>query len=165
MGIVYKARQVQLKRLVALKMILSGGQASPTELTRFRIEAETVARLAHPNIVQIYEVGEQQGRPFLSLEFIDGENLVNNWARAHHTPEEAVQLVLILARAMHLAHQRGVVHRDLKPANILLTSEGIPKITDFGLAKQLDSDVLQTQSGAIMGTPSYMCLVTLEGGG
>ncbi|MBY0522242.1 MAG: protein kinase [Gemmataceae bacterium] len=157
MGVVYKAHHQGLKRTVALKMILSGAHAGSEELFRFRTEAEAVASLQHPNIVQIYEVGEQEGRPFFSLEFVDGGSLDDKLAHTSPLPpREAAQLIEKLARAMHVAHQRGIIHRDLKPANVLLTSDGNPKITDFGLAKRLDSQQGQTQSGSIMGTPSYM---------
>jgi WD40 repeat protein len=156
MGVVYKARHVQLKRLVALKMILAGAHAGPEELARFRTEAEAVASLQHPNIVQIYEIGEQEGLPYFSLEFLDGGSLHQKLAGAPQQPEAAAFLLETLARAMYAAHQRGIVHRDLKPANVLLTTDGVPKVTDFGLAKHLDEDSGRTQSGAIMGTPSYM---------
>jgi len=156
MGVVYKARQIALKRLTALKMILAGAQASAEDLARFRREAEAVARLQHPHIVQIHEVGEQDGRPFFSLEFVDGGSLAQKLAGTPWPAREAAQLLETIARAMHAAHQGGIIHRDLKPANVLLTADGQPKITDFGLAKQLDTDVGQTRSGAIMGTPSYM---------
>jgi serine/threonine-protein kinase len=155
MGIVYKARQRGLKRLVALKMILSGGHASEQELARFRAEAEAVARLQHPNIVQIYEVGEEKGLPFFSLEFVDGSNLNKKIAGTPLPPREAAALLQKLAEAMHYAHEHGIIHRDLKPSNVLLTRDGAPKVGDFGLAKQLDN-AGQTQSGAVMGTPSYM---------
>ncbi len=156
MGVVYKARQGKLRRLVALKMILAGEYAGERELARFRTEAEAVARLQHPNIVQIFEVGEHDGHPYFSLEFVDGGSLAQKLDGTPLPPQQAARLVETLARAMHAAHQAGVVHRDLKPANVLLTSDGTPKITDFGLAKRLDGDAGQTQSGAIMGTPSYM---------
>ena len=169
MGVVYKAKQKQLKRIVALKMILGGVHASDEDLRRFRQEAEASARLQHPNIVQIHEVGEMDGKPYFSLEFVDGGSLSGKMANEPQPAFPAAQLIEILARAMHYAHQRGIVHRDLKPANILLanapldgsstapvTAFGIPKITDFGLAKRMDVDLGQTQSGAILGTPSYM---------
>src|SRR5665213_3615278 len=156
MGVVYKARQSKLNRLVALKMILAGEYAGEKELARFRTEAEAVARLQHPNIVQIFEVGEHDGHPYFSLEFVDGGSLAQKLDGTPLPPQQAARLVETLARAMHAAHQAGVVHRDLKPANVLLTADGTPKITDFGLAKKLDADAGQTQSGAIMGTPSYM---------
>jgi ABC-type amino acid transport substrate-binding protein/tRNA A-37 threonylcarbamoyl transferase component Bud32 len=155
MGVVYQARQTKLNRLVALKMILSGGHASSADLARFRTEAEAIARLQHPNIVHIYEVGEHNGLPFLSLEFCAGGNLEKKLQGKALAPGEAVALVEKLARAMHAAHQKGVIHRDLKPANILLAEDGSPKITDFGLARKLD-EASQTASGTMLGTPSYM---------
>ncbi len=163
MGVVYKARQTKLKRLVALKMILGGTHAGGQELARFRSEAEAVARLQHPNIVQVYEVGERDGCPFFSLEYIDGGSLAGKLDGTPQQPRAAAKLVETLARAMQSAHQHGIIHRDLKPANVLLTADGIPKITDFGLAKQLDTESSQTQSGAIMGTPSYMAPEQAEG--
>ena len=169
MGVVYKAKQKRLNRIVALKMILGGLHASDEDLRRFRQEAEASARLQHPNIVQIHEVGEMDGKPYFSLEYVDGGCLANKMANEPQPVFSAAQLIETLARAMHYAHQRGIVHRDLKPANILLatpppdgsatapvTSFGIPKVTDFGLAKRMDVDLGQTQTGAIMGTPSYM---------
>jgi tetratricopeptide (TPR) repeat protein len=156
MGVVYKARDVQLQRLVALKMILAGAHAGPDELARFRTEAEAVARLQHPHIVQIHAIGEHEGLPYFSLEFVEGGSLAQKLAGTPLPPREAAQLVETLARAMHIAHQRGIIHRDLKPANVLLTADGQPKITDFGLAKKLDGAAGQTASGAIVGTPSYM---------
>lgn len=156
MGIVYEARQTALKRFVALKMILSGVQADEGERIRFRAEAEAVARLRHPNIVQIHEVGEHADRPFFTLEYVEGGSLAKSLAGEPQPPRIAAGLVETLAHGVHYAHEQGVVHRDLKPANVLMTAAGIPKITDFGLAKQLDSDSAQTQTGAVMGTPSYM---------
>jgi predicted Ser/Thr protein kinase len=155
MGVVYKARQIGLNRLVALKMILAGEHAGPQEKARFRLEAEAVARLQHPGIVQIYDIGEQEGRPYFSLEFVDGGSLAQQLDGTPLPVWEAARLTKALARAVHHAHQRGIVHRDLKPANVLLTAEGTPKITDFGLAKLLGTEG-QTQSGAVVGTPSYM---------
>jgi serine/threonine protein kinase/predicted Zn-dependent protease len=169
MGVVYLARQIRLQRLVAIKMILAGGHAGDEELARFRAEAEAVARLQHPNIVQIHEVGEQDGRPFFALEYVDGGSLERKLAGTPQLARPAAELVETLARAMHLAHQKGVVHRDLKPANVLLASDAgglvdgarpqaslVPKITDFGLAKRLDVSLGATRTGAIMGTPRYM---------
>ncbi len=156
MGIVYKARQLSLKRLVALKMTLGGLHTSAEELARFRAEAEAVACLQHPNIVQVYEVGDQAGCPYFALEFVDGGSLHKRLAGAPQPSQAAAQLLEVLARATHYAHERGIVHRDLKPSNVLLTQEGIAKITDFGLAKQLQEDIERTQSGTILGTPSYM---------
>jgi eukaryotic-like serine/threonine-protein kinase len=163
MGVVYKARQVGLNRLVALKMILSGAHASEKDLARFRIEAEAVAKLDHPCIVQVYEINDVDGRPYFCLEFVDGGPL-DKKLRGNPQPfREAAELVRKLAGAMEYAHQRHIVHRDLKPPNILLTSDGVPKITDFGLAKNLGEESSQTQSGSIMGTPSYMAPEQAQG--
>jgi hypothetical protein len=156
MGVVYKARQVRLKRLVALKMIRTGSHAGPEELARFQREAEAVARLQHPHIVQIYEIGEQDHLPYFSLELVEGGSLAARLAGKALPAEQAARLAETLARAVHAAHQRGIVHRDLKPGNVLMTADGLPKVADFGLAKLLDTDAGQTQSGAVLGTPSYM---------
>jgi tRNA A-37 threonylcarbamoyl transferase component Bud32 len=156
MGVVYKARQTALKRLVALKMILHADHAGPEERRRFRAEAEAVARLQHPNIVTVHETGEHGGAPFFSLEYCPGGSLSKRLAGAPQPPRAAAKLVETLARAVHAAHQAGVVHRDLKPANVLLAADGAPKVADFGLAKSLDRDAGQTRSGAVLGTPSYM---------
>jgi tetratricopeptide (TPR) repeat protein/tRNA A-37 threonylcarbamoyl transferase component Bud32 len=156
MGVVYKARHLKLNRLVALKMIQGG------DLTRFSIEAETVARLQHPNIVQIHEIGEHHGLPFFSLEFCPGGSL-DRKLEGHPLPfREAAELMRILALGMAAAHQAHVLHRDLKPANVLLTADGTPKITDFGLAKKLD-EVGETRVGAVMGTPPYMAPEQAQG--
>jgi hypothetical protein len=155
MGVVYKARQLGLGRVVALKMILAGGHAGAQELARFQAEAEVVARLQHPNIIQIFEVGQTDGRPFLALEFCGGGSLAGKVNGTPLQPLAAAELAQTLARAVHAAHEAKVIHRDLKPANVLLTADGTPKITDFGLAKKLD-EAGQTQSGMVMGTPSYM---------
>jgi serine/threonine protein kinase len=159
MGVVYKARQVSFNRIVALKLILAVEHAGPQELARFRAEAEAMTRLRHPNIVQVYEVGEQEGHPFLALELVDGGSMAQKLAGRPQPPRLAAQLVETLARAMHCAHQQGIVHRDLKLANVLLTADGTPKISDFGVAKILEWGLVitgQTPSGAIVGTPSYM---------
>jgi WD40 repeat protein/tetratricopeptide (TPR) repeat protein len=156
MGVVYKARHLALKRVVALKMIRSGGHADDDERQRFRSEAEAVARLQHPNIVQVHEVGEHEGLPYAALEFVEGGTFAARLNRSQVHPREAAEVIATLARAMHLAHSRNIIHRDLKPANILLDANGSPKVTDFGLARRLDSDVGQTQTGAAVGTPSYM---------
>jgi tetratricopeptide (TPR) repeat protein len=163
MGVVYKARQVALKRLVALKMILGGPHAGPERLARFRMEAEAVAQVQHPNIVQVYEVGEHDGRPFFSLEFLEGGSLDRKLGRAPLPARDAAALLETLARAVHVAHTRGIIHRDLKPANVLLTADGTPKITDFGLAKQVAAESGRTHSGEVMGTPSYMAPEQAEG--
>ncbi|MGE3808454.1 MAG: protein kinase, partial [Gemmataceae bacterium] len=165
MGVVYQAEQISLKRIVALKMILAGDHASASSRRRFLVEAETAARLQHPHIVQIHQVGEHEGRPFLTLEFIDGTSLDRKLAESLLPPDEAGQLIEILARAIQYAHDQGIVHRDLKPANIMLTGTGTPKITDFGLAKRLDETEGQTPSGAVLGTPSYMAPEQAQGHG
>lgn len=156
MGVVYKARQPGLKRTVALKMILAAGHASDDDIARFRSEAEAVALLKHPNIVQIYEIGDDEGRPYFSLEYVDGGSLNKKLAHRALPYREAAEITRVLADAMASAHAHGIIHRDLKPGNVLLTQEGTPKITDFGLAKRLDDDTGQTQSGSILGTPDYM---------
>ncbi len=156
MGVVYKARQCELNRLVALKTIRGGSQARADLMNRFRVEAEAVARLRHPNILQIYDIGASAGLPFVVLELLDGGSLRERLAGNPQPARAAAELLAILARAVHVAHQAGVIHRDLKPANVLYTTDGVPKITDFGLAKRLDSDTEHTESGQIMGSPSYM---------
>jgi len=155
MGVVYKAHHLRLKRVVAVKMILAGGHAGPDELARFQTEAQAIARLQHPNIVQVFEVGEHGKLPYFSLEFCGGGSLAKKLGGKPLPPAEAAALVETLAKAMQAAHEQHVIHRDLKPANVLLAEDGTPKITDFGLAKQLDV-AGQTTSGAGMGTPSYM---------
>jgi formylglycine-generating enzyme required for sulfatase activity len=156
MGIVYQARHVKLKRLVALKMIRAGSYASEQELARFQAEAEVVARLQHPHIVQVYEVGEHHGLPFFALEYVDGGSLAQKLTAELLPARSVAGLVQTLARAVNCAHQRGIIHRDLKPANVLLTADGTPKVADFGLAKRVYVDAGDTQTGAILGTPSYM---------
>jgi tRNA A-37 threonylcarbamoyl transferase component Bud32 len=164
MGVVYKARQRGLDRVVALKMILHAEHADTDERRRFRAEAEAVARLQHPNIVTVHEVGEVGGRPFFSLEFCAGGSLDRRLRGRPLPPREAAALLESLARAMQAAHDKGIVHRDLKPANVLLGESGVPKIADFGLAKRLDVAGLTT-SGAVMGTPPYMAPEQARGDG
>jgi serine/threonine protein kinase/WD40 repeat protein/Tfp pilus assembly protein PilF len=182
MGLVYQAWQVGLNRLVALKMIRDDDLASPEARARFRVEAEAIGRLQHPHLVQIYEVGEHDGRPFFAMEFVDGGSLAQRLDGTPWPPRRAAELVERLSRTIHYAHSRGIIHRDLKPGNILLQeqeggrtkeeleantgphstfilrpSSFVPKITDFGLAKLLvGGGAAKTQSGAILGTPSYM---------
>ncbi|QJW97924.1 protein kinase domain-containing protein [Frigoriglobus tundricola] len=186
MGVVYKARQLSLNRLVALKMILSGAHAGPTERERFRREAEAVAALQHPHIVQIFDIGEANGHPYLALEFVSGGSLAQALTGDPWASARAAELVEVLARTMQFAHDAGIVHRDLKPGNILLSAEPgarapepkadapppsaprpaargpssalRPKVTDFGLAKRLDETLGDggTRTGAVMGTPSYI---------
>jgi serine/threonine protein kinase len=184
MGVVYQARHVRLQRVVALKMVLAGGHAGAAALARFQTEAEAVARLQHPNIVQIYEVGEWRAgdvsppMPYFSLEYCAAGSLAGKLGGTPFPPPQAARTVEILAQVMHAAHQAGIIHRDLKPANILLTFSGrsqtgveqaaprpvcdrplndyTPKITDFGLAKKLEAVSGQTGTGDVLGTPSYM---------
>ena len=151
MGIVYQARQTRLKRLVALKMILAGTHADTGELARFQSEAEAVARLHHPNIVQIYETGEIDGNPFLSLEFVEGGSLAQRLGGVPQEPKLAAELTRVVADALEAAHQRGIVHRDLKPANVLLTADGVPKVADFGLAKTSTLDPVKPRAARSSG--------------
>jgi WD40 repeat protein len=162
MGVVFRARQLGLHRLCALKMILAGGHAAEEELTRFRREAEAIARLQHGNIVAVYDIGTHDGKPFFSLELCAGGSLDRKLNGTPLQPLEAAKLVKTLAEAMQAAHEAKVIHRDLKPANVLLAADGTPKITDFGLARKLDEPG-QTRTGAILGTPSYMAPEQAEG--
>jgi tetratricopeptide (TPR) repeat protein/predicted Ser/Thr protein kinase len=177
MGVVYKARQPGLNRTVAVKVVLAGGHAEPQARARFRREAEAVARLQHPNVAQVYEVGERDGLPYFAMEFVAGGSLERRLARGPLMPRQSAGLVEVLARAVQAAHQAGIVHRDLKPGNVLLAGQldapleqCDPKIVDFGLAKWLheaaasagegpadaDARAWRTQTGAVVGTPSYM---------
>jgi tetratricopeptide (TPR) repeat protein/tRNA A-37 threonylcarbamoyl transferase component Bud32 len=165
MGVVYKARHQRLNRLVALKMILAGTYAGPRDLARLRSEAEAVARLQHPNITQIYAIEEHDGQPFLALELVDGVGLHQHLGRERFSFARAAVLAETLARAVHYAHQRGVVHRDLKPSNVLIAADGTPKITDFGLAKLLDTQSGPTATEGLLGTPNYMAPEQARGRG
>jgi WD40 repeat protein/tRNA A-37 threonylcarbamoyl transferase component Bud32 len=159
MGVVFKARQASLNRSVALKMILAGQLASADDVRRFRTEAEAAANLDHPNLVPIYEVGEHQGQHYFSMKLIEGGSLSTFSREPSASAEQQraiARLVATVARAVHYAHQRGILHRDLKPSNILLDKDGQPYVTDFGLAKRVQGDSKLTQSGAIVGTPGYM---------
>jgi len=178
MGVVYKARQVSLNRLVALKMVLDSQLGSPLVVRRFQIEAEAAARLNHPNIVPIYEIGEEDHQHFFSMKLIEGESLSHRMARgefrgppgglsksnASELQVRVAQLMAVVARAVHYAHDRGVIHRDIKPSNILVDAAGQPHLTDFGLAKLTDAEFSLSKSGGLMGTPSYMAPEQASGG-
>jgi serine/threonine-protein kinase len=156
MGVVYKARDLRLSRPVALKMLLAGAYAGPAERERFLREAEAVAGLRHANIVQVHGAGDHDGRPYFTMEYVEGGSLAQRLAGTPQPARQAAALVATLAEAVHVAHQGGIVHRDLKPANILLMEDGTPKIADFGLARRLEGGAGLTQSGVPLGTPSYM---------
>lgn len=156
MGVVYHARQGRLNRDVAVKMILGGQLASFTDKQRFQGEAEAAARLHHPNIVPVYEVGEHDGRSFFTMKYIAGETLQDRIARGPLAPREAARILADVAQAIQFAHEKGVLHRDLKPSNIIIDGEGRPHVTDFGLAKQIDQTLGLTRTGAVLGTPAYM---------
>ena len=156
MGVVYKARQVSLNRVVALKMILAGRLASLTEVERFRIEAEAAAHLDHPDIVPIFEVGEHLGQHYFSMKLVDGGSLASQVDRLVGDPRSSAALMAAVARAVHYAHQRGILHLDLKPANILLGGRGEPLVSDFGLARRVEGDSGLSLSGVVLGTPGYM---------
>ena len=157
MGVVFRARQISLDREVAIKMILRGRLASEADLQRFLAEASATARLQHPNIVPVYEAGDIEGRPFFSMQLVVGETLAERVINQGPLPQrEIATIVAAIARAIGFAHEQGILHRDLKPSNILLATDGTPLITDFGLAKQSDSDASLTRSGMLVGTPAYM---------
>jgi eukaryotic-like serine/threonine-protein kinase len=156
MGVVYKARQSDLNRTVALKLILTGQLASAADVDRFKREAEAVANLEHPNIVPIYEVGEHNGQHYFTMRFVDGGSLQTRMAEVRADRRRSARLVATVARAVDHAHRRGVIHRDLKPGNILLDPAGEPMVVDFGLAKKVEGADAVTRTGAVVGTPAYM---------
>jgi serine/threonine protein kinase len=170
MGVVYRAHHEHLRRDVALKMLLAGPSADRDERVRFRAEAEAVARLQHPHIVQIFEVGEHDAglggpRPYVALEYVDGGSLATRLAGRPQPPGQAASWLEPLARAVDYAHQQGVVHRDIKPSNVLLTPDDRPKLCDFGVAKILGGSDLKTRSGTLIGTVEYMAPEQAEGKG
>ena len=156
MGVVYRAKQKKANRIVALKMILSGNLADEEEITRFYTEAEAAANLDHPYIVPIFDVGEQDGQHFFSMGFVDGPSLKDSTRDGPLPPNDAAEIVAMISEAVAYAHDNGIIHRDLKPANVLLDKDGKPRVTDFGLAKRIESDNELTATGQVMGTPSFM---------
>ncbi len=164
MGVVYKARELSLNRLVALKMILGGQLATETEVKRFRTEAEAASNLEHPNIVPIFGFGEFEGRHYYTMRLVEGGSLADRLAEFQRQPRAAAKLLATVARAVHFAHQRGILHRDLKPANILFDAHGRPHVSDFGLAGRVKEDSEQTHTNVIAGSPSYMSPEQASGG-
>ncbi|WP_422927936.1 serine/threonine-protein kinase [Singulisphaera sp. PoT] len=156
MGVVYKARHLRFNRPVAVKMMLAGGYAGPPELARFFREAEALAGLTHPNVVQVHEVGDLDGLPYYTMEFVEGGDLARALDGQPQQAQRAASLVALLAGAVEAAHRGGIVHRDLKPGNVLLTEDGTPKVTDFGLAHRFDLGEGLTRTGTRIGTPCYM---------
>jgi serine/threonine-protein kinase len=163
MGVVYKARDQSLDRTVALKMVLHGAHAGEQEHRRFESEAHAAARLSHPGIVQIYQLGEHEGMPYFAMEFCPGGTLADRLRGRPLPPRESAELVEQIARAVQAAHQHGIVHRDLKPGNVMLDAQGSPKVTDFGLARRVEDETRMTLTGAVVGTPSYMAPEQAQG--
>ena len=164
MGVVYRARQISLNRTVAIKLLLRSELASADDVARFRAEAEAAARLDHPTIVQVFEVGDLDGQPYFTMRYVEGTTLAHRLADGPLAGREAAALLIPVCRAIQFAHERGVLHRDLKPSNILIDEAGHPHVTDFGLAKRLREDTGLTLSGAVLGTPSYMSPEQAAGG-
>jgi serine/threonine protein kinase len=156
MGVVYKARQVSLGRVVAVKMILAGELAGEADVQRFHAEARLAAGLQHPNIVAVHEVGEHDGRHYFSMDYVEGKSLADLVREQPLPPARAARYVSQVAEAIHYAHCQGTLHRDLKPGNVLIDAADQPRVTDFGLARRLDRDARLTATGAVVGTPSYM---------
>ena len=156
MGVVYKARQLSLNRVVAVKMILAGLPATKADRDRFHSEARAAALLDHPGIVPVFEVGEYEGQHYFSMGYVDGQSLAARLADGPLPPKEAAELLVAVAEAVQYAHRQGVIHRDIKPSNILIDGTGRPRVTDFGLAKRVDGGTGLTATGQVLGTPSYM---------
>lgn len=156
MGVVYKAHQTSLNRVVALKMILAGKRAGNEQVQRFLSEAKAAAKMDHPGIVPVYEIGQHGDQHYFSMAFVEGQSLADKAQNKPLPPKESAQLIKVVAQAIAYAHQQGVIHRDLKPANVLVDTNGQPKVSDFGLAKQVESELDMTQTGAVLGTPSFM---------
>lgn len=156
MGVVYRARQLSLNRVVALKMIIRGQFASDADRQRFQAEAEAAARLDHPGIVPVYDVGEIDGQPYFSMKYVRGQTLAELLAEGLPPEKEAARMLVSVARAIHYAHRQGVLHRDIKPSNIIIDADGEPHVTDFGLAKRVQDVASLTRTGAVLGTPAYM---------
>jgi serine/threonine-protein kinase len=156
MGVVYKAWEKSLKRFVALKMVLRGEHASGADLARFRGEAQSAAGLTHPNIVPVYKVDSENGQAYFSMKYVEGQTLAERIKAGPLSPRDAARYLAAVSRAVHHAHQKGILHRDLKPANVLIDGDDQPLVTDFGLAKRVEGGVSLTGTGAIVGTPSYM---------
>jgi serine/threonine-protein kinase len=156
MGVVFRARQLSLKREVAVKMLLRGQLASPDDEARFLREAESVARLNHPAIVPVYEVGEEDGRLFFSMKYVSGETLSHRLAAGPLPPRQTANILTSVCRAVDYAHREGVLHRDLKPSNIIIDENGDPHVSDFGLARPIAGAADLTRTGAVLGTPAYM---------
>ncbi|MGL4550434.1 MAG: serine/threonine-protein kinase [Gemmataceae bacterium] len=168
MGVVYKAWQRSLNRVVALKMVLRGAHATEADLARFQVEAQAAAHLEHPNIVPVYAAGEHDGQSYFSMRLVEGETLAAHLARGPLRPRDAATLLATIGRAVHFAHERGILHRDLKPSNILLDADGTPHVTDFGLAKRVSGEAgvngaSLTHTGSILGTPAYMAPEMVSG--
>jgi serine/threonine protein kinase len=156
MGVVYRARQVSLNRTVAVKMILAGQLATAADLQRFRAEAEAVAHLQHPNIVSIHEVGEHEGQPYFSMDYVEGKSLAAVIREGLLPSQRAARYVQTIVEAICYAHQRGILHRDLKPSNVLIDVADEPRITDFGLAKRIGRDLDLTLTGQVLGSPNFL---------
>jgi serine/threonine-protein kinase len=162
-GVVYKAWQHSRGRVVALKKVLLTRAAAPTRVARFQRAAEAAARLHHPNFVEVFDIGEEEGHLFFVLEFVSGGNLAQHLAASQQPASDAVHMMMVLASAVHYAHEQGILHRDLKPANVLRSGAGVLKITDYDLVRELNGATRLTLTGDILGTPCYMAPEQFEG--